>query len=78
MNLARVEYHFSDLLSVLESGRDAQGWTQEGIEADESLKLPPNLYFIGTVDADETTYAFSPKVLDRAFTLELGDVDFAN
>ena len=43
MNLARVEYHFSDPLSVLESGRDDQGWTQEGIEADESLISPPNL-----------------------------------
>ncbi len=64
MNLARVEYYFSDLSSVLESGRDAQGRTQEGI--------------FGTVNADETTYASSPKVLDRAFTLELGDVDFAN
>ncbi len=45
MNLARVEYHFSDPLSVVESGRDAQGWTQEGIEADESLKLPPKPVF---------------------------------
>ncbi len=40
------------------------------------LKLPPNLYIIGTVNMDETTHAFSPKVLDRAFTIELSDVDF--
>ncbi|MBA2450357.1 MAG: hypothetical protein H0V51_20270 [Chloroflexi bacterium] len=39
------------------------------------LSLPPYLYVVGTVNTDETTHAFSPKVLDRAFTLELNDVD---
>lgn len=89
MNLARVEYYFSDLLSVMESGRDENGWSREpirldypmGIETSEyqrELKLPPNLYFIGTVNVDETTHAFSPKVLDRAFTLELTEADFSN
>lgn len=33
--------------------------------------LPPNLFFIGTVNIDETTYMFSPKVLDRAHVIEL-------
>lgn len=33
--------------------------------------LPPNLFFIGTVNVDETTYMFSPKVLDRAHVIEL-------
>jgi 5-methylcytosine-specific restriction protein B len=36
----------------------------------KELFLPPNLYFVGTVNIDETTYMFSPKVLDRAFTIE--------
>ncbi|MEM1973668.1 MAG: hypothetical protein QXN68_02640 [Thermoplasmata archaeon] len=36
----------------------------------QKLYLPPNLYFIGSVNIDETTYMFSPKVLDRAFTIE--------
>lgn len=36
----------------------------------QKLYLPPNLYFIGSVNVDETTYMFSPKVLDRAFTIE--------
>ncbi|MBI5652364.1 MAG: hypothetical protein HZC40_18250 [Chloroflexi bacterium] len=40
-----------------------------------TLRLPPNLYIIGTVNVDETTFAFSPKVLDRAFTIEFRDVD---
>jgi len=39
-----------------------------------SLTLPPNLFFIGTVNVDETTYMFSPKVLDRAHVIELSAV----
>ncbi len=89
MNLAHVEYYFADLLSVIESGRDGEGWTREPLRMTypdtlddavplHELKLPPNLYIIGTVNMDETTHAFSPKVLDRAFTIELADVDFSN
>lgn len=89
MNLAHVEYYFADLLSVIESGRDDDGWTREPLRLtypdtleDEAppheLRLPPNLYIIGTVNMDETTHAFSPKVLDRAFTIELADVDFTD
>jgi len=91
MNLAHVEYYFADLLSVLESGRDHDGWTREAIRIERpdptddqddaevppaTIHLPPNLYIIGTVNMDETTHAFSPKVLDRAFTIELSQVDF--
>ncbi|WP_457567168.1 hypothetical protein [Desulfurobacterium sp.] len=36
----------------------------------QEVFLPPNLYFVGTVNIDETTYMFSPKVLDRSFTIE--------
>jgi 5-methylcytosine-specific restriction endonuclease McrBC GTP-binding regulatory subunit McrB len=84
MNLAKVEYYFADFLSVLESGRRQDGFTREAIRFQypegidgppRELHLPPNLYFIGTVNVDETTYMFSPKVLDRAFTLELGTVN---
>jgi hypothetical protein len=90
MNLARVEYYFADFLSVLESGRDDDGYTREAVvlhsfrQAVEdaegrlvppSLRLPPNLYVVGTVNVDETTHAFSPKVLDRAFTLEFTEVN---
>ncbi len=89
MNLARVEYYFADLLSVLESGRDEQGLSREPVRLDypagmeipreeREIYLPPNLYFIGTVNVDETTHAFSPKVLDRAFTLELTEADFSD
>lgn len=37
---------------------------------------PPNLTIVGTINVDETTHAFAPKVLDRAFVLEFTDVDF--
>lgn len=89
MNLAHVEYYFADLLSVLESGRDEQGWTREALQLSfdpkaegsperDRIYLPPNLYIIGTVNMDETTFAFSPKVLDRAFTLEFSTVNFGS
>lgn len=38
---------------------------------EQSLRLPPNLFYVGTVNIDETTYMFSPKVLDRAHVLEV-------
>ena len=87
MNLARVEYYFADLLSVLESGRDEDGYTREplrfqygdletGNPPPPEIKLPPNLYIVGTVNVDETTQSFSPKVLDRAFSIEFTEVDF--
>lgn len=65
MNLSHVERYFSDFLSAIESG--------EGIPlygTNETLKIPDNLFTIGTVNVDETTYMFSPKVLDRANTIE--------
>lgn len=87
MNLARVEHYFSDFLSALESGELLHLHNSNEIEdglADEDgegqplprrLQIPPNLFFIGTVNVDESTYMFSPKVLDRAFTIEMNSVD---
>jgi len=39
------------------------------------LKVPPNVYVTGTVNIDETTHMFSPKVLDRANVIEFNEVD---
>ena len=36
-----------------------------------SFTIPSNVFFVGTVNVDETTYMFSPKVLDRAHVIEL-------
>lgn len=86
MNLARVEHYFSDFLSALESGEPIELHSSSELEAGQSpdelvvprrLSIPTNLYFTGTVNVDETTYMFSPKVLDRAFTMELNRVDLA-
>jgi len=49
--------------------------TRNGESIPSEIKLPPNLYFVGTVNIDETTYSFSPKVLDRAFVVEFWQVD---
>ena len=65
MNLSHVERYFADFLSAIESGENIPLY---GIEDD--LEIPNNLFIIGTVNVDETTYMFSPKVLDRANVLE--------
>lgn len=79
MNLARVEHYFSDILSVMESRKWENGelissklLSKENAGID--LSLPNNLYMIGTVNMDETTYPFSKKVLDRANTIEFNRV----
>lgn len=75
MNLARVEYYLSDFLSVIESREIANGHiVTEGIAQYEN-GIPENLYIIGTVNMDETTFPFSKKVLDRANTIEFSYVD---
>ena len=91
MNLARVEYYFSDILSIIETRR----LTDSGIVTDRLFKdeafgndnesrgkyghlyLPDNLYIVGTVNMDETTFPFSKKVLDRANTMEFNRIDLA-
>ena len=54
---------------------NAKSKTRDGSDIPSKIALPPNLYFIGTVNLDETTYSFSPKVLDRAFVVEFWKVD---
>ena len=65
MNLSHVERYFADFLSAIESGESIPLYGSE-----EDLEIPSNLFIIGTVNVDETTYMFSPKVLDRANTIE--------
>lgn len=89
MNLARVEYYLSDILSIIETrDRKANGRIETDPLLDDTyfkrtedqkkygrVYLPENLYIIGTVNMDETTFPFSKKVLDRANTIEFS---FAN
>lgn len=81
MNLARVEYYFSDVLSVMESRKRVDGQiTSSTLVTVEKkpLTLPGNLYIIGTVNMDETTHPFSKKVLDRANTIEFNEINLMN
>jgi predicted nucleic acid-binding Zn-ribbon protein len=74
MNLARVEYYFSDFLSKLEARRNSE--VEAFVELDfgnlaladgkKRLKLLPNVLYVGTMNEDETTQTLSDKVLDRA------------
>jgi 5-methylcytosine-specific restriction protein B len=81
MNMSHVERYFADFLSAMESAgrqialhpdtpawKDSNGNWNDGVPA--KIEIPKNLFIIGTVNIDETTYMFSPKVLDRAQVIE--------
>lgn len=78
MNLAHVERYFADVLSGMESGHpclpnlthEPDGHWRVPVGGPERIRFPRNLFIVGTVNVDETTYMFSPKVLDRANTIE--------
>jgi len=83
MNLSHVERYFADILSIIESDEGLELYSGD-MEKQETWRktsaanpvppklkqLPANLFIIGTVNVDETTYMFSPKVLDRANVIE--------
>jgi len=78
MNLSHVERYFADFLSVMESNDDkgiflhydkARTDTNDNT-VPNNIRFPKNIFIIGTVNIDETTYMFSPKVLDRANVIE--------
>ena len=70
MNLSVVERYFADFLSAMESGEPIKLWDHEGEDVPQEILLPKNVFIIGTINVDETTYMFSPKVLDRANVIE--------
>lgn len=81
MNLARVEYYLSDILSAIESRSPIQlhsGSSLEGSVGGEirgQLEIPSNIYIVGTINIDETTNPISDKVLDRAVLIDMSEVD---
>ncbi|MEQ6918734.1 McrB family protein [Halomonas aquatica] len=85
MNLARVEHYFSEFLSFIETRmRDADDVivtepliSRADVNGGRPVYLPQNLMVVGTVNMDETTHAFSRKVLDRANAIEMNDIDLA-
>lgn len=79
MNMSYVERYFADFLSAMESKEAIPLWNgcpepenedDDWDDTPKKIKLPSNLFIIGTINVDETTYMFSPKVLDRANVIE--------
>ena len=82
MNLARVEYYFADLLSILEMPtRDewlvdivSSEWPNDPIKLEgNKLRLPGNLWYIGTINNDDSTFLVTDKVYDRAMPIDIND-----
>ncbi|ACY13885.1 McrB family protein [Haliangium ochraceum] len=77
MNLAHPEHYFAPFLSAMETGGRLHLHAHDSplLDVPNSIPWPRNLFIGGTVNMDETTHAFSDKVLDRAFTIEFWNVD---
>ena len=80
MNIARVEYYFAEFLSLLELPNPderyidvvSDKWDTDPAQLlDGRIKLPANMWFIGTANNDDSTFAISDKVYDRAMILNL-------
>ena len=80
MNIARVEYYFAEFLSLLELPDPEERyldvvsdkWESDPIQLREGrIKLPVNMWFIGTANNDDSTFSISDKVYDRAMILDL-------
>jgi energy-coupling factor transporter ATP-binding protein EcfA2 len=78
MNLSYVERYFNDFLSSIESGEPIFLHKKENNDIPNDLQLSNNIFVIGTVNVDETTYMFSPKVLDRSNVIEFGTISPKN
>ena len=80
MNIARIEYYFAEMLSILEMP-NAEEWQLDLVPSVWStdpeklvkgkLKIPQNIWYIGTANNDDSTYAISDKVYDRAQPINL-------
>lgn len=82
MNLARVEYYFADFLSLLElpnSDEHILNVVPDTVSGDPinlkngSLKIPSNVWFIGTANKDDSTFTITDKVYDRAASIEMNE-----
>ena len=80
MNIARVEYYFAEFLSLLELPDPneryidvvSDKWATDPVQFEDGrVKLPENMWFIGTANNDDSTFAISDKVYDRAMVLNL-------
>ena len=80
MNIARIEYYFAEMLSILEMPNSDEWqldlvpsvWSTDPEKLDKGrLKIPQNIWYIGTANNDDSTYAISDKVYDRAQPINL-------
>lgn len=80
MNIARVEYYFAEMLSILEMpSRDewiielvTSGWDEDPKRIENGkLTLPGNLWYIGTINNDDSTFMVTDKVYDRAMPIDI-------
>lgn len=82
MNIARVEYYFAEMLSILEMpSRDE--WVIELVPSswdtdpkklkNGKLQIPGNMWYIGTINNDDSTFAVTDKVYDRAMPIDIND-----
>lgn len=82
MNIARVEYYFAEMLSILEMpSRDE--WIIELVPSqwpndpkklvDGKLRIPGNMWYVGTINNDDSTFMVTDKVYDRAMPIDIND-----
>ena len=82
MNIARVEYYFAEMLSILEMpSRDEwiielvpSVWDNDPVKLKGGkLQIPGNMWYIGTINNDDSTFAVTDKVYDRAMPIDIND-----
>ena len=82
MNIARVEYYFAEMLSILEMPNEDEWivelvpskWKEDPILlTDGKLHISPNLWYIGTINNDDSTFMVTDKVYDRAMPIDIND-----
>ena len=80
LNIARIEYYFAEMLSIMEMP-DPNEWKIELVPSswlndpknlgDGKLTIPQNVWYVGTANNDDSTFAVSDKVYDRAITINI-------
>lgn len=82
MNIARVEYYFAEMLSILELPREEERYvsvvsngtaTDPKKMIDGKIWIPSNVFYVGTINNDDSTFAVADKVYDRAIPIDLDD-----
>lgn len=82
MNISRVEYYFAEMLSILELPNKKDWvvelvpnvWPGDPEKLDEGkLKIPENMWYVGTINNDDSTFMITDKVYDRAMPIAIDD-----